>query len=398
MKKVALIFSTKLSNQNGASAVLRSLYNNTESFNRNGVELSLYSPDNYSNEYKAIVLPDDVQKGFYKKSVKLIKKAAKSNNFAAIIAVLGSAFRPANSVVKQFNLSNNNEEILFMHELFTCYKYIKKRKDKKKKIILVLHNTGDTFSMLKTYYPKIEKSFFYKYLLEIEKKVFAEIDKLGFVADYPMKNFLNLHPHFDVNKIFYVYNGISLECAPKKQSNKRFATFEICCVGTICERKGQRFIVEALRKLKENLIIPDVHFSMIGAGETMNELLELSKKYEVSKHISFYGSSDSIDEFLINSDIFILPSIDEGFPISILEAMRASLPIVSTKVGGIPEMIENGQSGIFIEPSDDGVYDFLVNINKYNWAEMGEKSNKLFLKKYTVDKMIESYSNMIKSL
>ena len=397
MKKIALIFSTKLTNPNGASAVMRSLYNNKGSFQRNGIELNLYSPDNILKENNLVVKSDPkTKKKFSKKIIAYIKNNVPKNNLYAIASILISGLRPASRIIRQYDLVNNNEDILFFHEIFTCYKYIKHRKNKKNKIILVLHNNGDTFAMVRKSFPEIEKSFFYKYLLRIEKKVLHEVDKLGYVAEYPLKNFIKLNPNFNVNKLFFVHNGLSQEEKIKRNSNS--FKIEICCVGTICERKGQRFIVEALAKLKKEQTIPDIHFSIIGGGEIEKELIGLSEKFGLSEHISFEGSSDKINSFLYKSNIFILPSTDEGLPIAIIEAMRASLPIVSTKVGGIPEMIKEGETGIFIEPSTTGVYDFLINIDKYNWMEMGKKSNNLFLNKFTDDKMINSYSRILKSL
>ena len=129
-----------------------------------------------------------------------------------------------------------------------------------------------------------------------------------------------------------------------------------------------------------------------------DRLLAQMEEYNIEKYISFIGNSNKVTEYLLQSDIFILPSLDEGFPIAILEAMRASLPIVSTKVGGIPEMLENGVNGIFIDPSTKGVCDFISNINNYDWKAMGEKSYQIFLEKFTVKTMIDSYSSVMNQL
>lgn len=94
------------------------------------------------------------------------------------------------------------------------------------------------------------------------------------------------------------------------------------------------------------------------------------------------------------NNIFILPSVDEGLPISIIEAMRQSLPIVSTKVGGIPEMIEEKVTGIFIDPSTEGVKSFFINMDKYDWREMGENSRRLYENKFSIESMIDTYSNI----
>ena len=63
------------------------------------------------------------------------------------------------------------------------------------------------------------KSTFYKYLERIEQYVFENIDRLGYSADYPCRNFMELHPEFDKNKLFYVYNGLSLDPLKKNLAN-----------------------------------------------------------------------------------------------------------------------------------------------------------------------------------
>lgn len=395
MKKVALIYFTSMNSPTGASAVMRSFYNGKEEFKNNGIDLSIYSPGLY-NTSEEISVQKDNDKGFYKMCSGIIRKYAKNNTLAALITITIPYLR--SSIVKSYLSSNNSEDVVFIHDLLTCYKYIKLRKNKKVKIILVLHSDGDTFSMWKEAYKTLEKSFIYKYLLRIERKVLKNIDKLGFVANYPSQIFLNIHPEFDKNKVFYVYNGLTLGDSKIEITKKPTKTYEICCVGTVSERKGQRFIVEALHKMSKDSIVPNVHFSVIGGGNIKNELEALSAQYGISEYITFLGSCTNVNEYLINSNIFILPSLVEGFPIAILEAMRAKLPIVSTKVAGIPEMMEQNVTGIFIEPSADGVFNFLRNIDNYDWNKMGGKSYEFFLEKFTVEKMIKSYSKIMKTI
>ena len=395
MKKVALIFSANLSNPTGSSAIVRNFADSKAIFKKNGIQLSIYAPDMQNQEVK-ISVQKEGKKGFYSKCAEIISNYGVNHALGAVIRLFVSYIR--SMTVKDYLAKNTKDEVVFFHELFTCYKYLKKRKNNEAKVVLVMHNDGDTFKMLRTEYKTLEKSFFYKYFLRIERHVLENIDRLGFSADYPCRNFMQLHPEFDKNKIFYVYNGLSLDYLNKNLTNNNSGTYEICCVGTVMERKGQRFIVEALHKMAVTSTIPDIHFSIIGAGPLKNELEILSEQYGISKFITFCGSSSNVNKYLVNSDIFILPSITEGFPIAILEAMRVGLPIVSTNVAGIPEMIKNGHTGIIIEPSVDGVFGFLSNFEKYDWKKMGENSHDLFLEKFTTEKMMESYSTVLKSV
>ena len=94
----------------------------------------------------------------------------------------------------------------------------------------------------------------------------------------------------------------------------------------------------------------------------------------------------------------MLPSRDEGVPISILEAMRAGLPIISTNIAGIPEMFFSCINGIVISPCLEDIYDILCHIESYNWSAMGKLSYELYQQKFTLDSMIESYANILNAI
>lgn len=139
----------------------------------------------------------------------------------------------------------------------------------------------------------------------------------------------------------------------------------------------------------------DFHVTVLGDGVIRSALEKKIKDNNLSDYISFKGFTNNVDQYLIASDIFILPSKDEGFPMSILEAMRLSLPIISTKIAGIPEMVKTGYNGILVEPSTKEIYNVLLNIDKYNWEEMGTNSRKLFLDQFIIDGMVNKYSDIL---
>ena len=101
---------------------------------------------------------------------------------------------------------------------------------------------------------------------------------------------------------------------------------------------------------------------------------------------------------LAEENIYILMSQNEGLPISIIEAMRAGLPVISTKVAGIPEIVKDGYNGILLQPSTDELVPILENIEKYNWKDMGIKSRERFEKELTFDRMRKDFCDMFDSL
>ena len=78
--------------------------------------------------------------------------------------------------------------------------------------------------------------------------------------------------------------------------------------------------------------------------------------------------------------------------------MRQGLPIISTRVGGIPEMIIEGETGFLIEPSKEGVKDFLMNLDKYDWKKMGDNSKRLFDEWFSLHSMVNGYSEVFHNL
>ncbi|MEK7627766.1 MAG: glycosyltransferase family 4 protein [Patescibacteria group bacterium] len=168
-------------------------------------------------------------------------------------------------------------------------------------------------------------------------------------------------------------------------------------VGTIANfysNKGLLYLIEAARILSNDKLI----FIVIGDGAERKELEEMIKKYNLENNFFLLGSMADAHKYLKAFDLFVLPSIKEGMPWTVLEAMAAGLSIVATKVGGVSEMVENGKSGILVEPqnsqelvvaiketvSDDNLRKFLGDNafsavkEKFSLVEMLRKTRDLF--------------------
>lgn len=258
------------------------------------------------------------------------------------------------------------------------------------RVVLVVHENGLTHDTTLTDYPSLKKPYFYKKLLKISEYVFENVDKLGFVSETSMKTFIENNPDYPKEKLFFNLNGIP-STANSYKSDINNNILNICCVGTVNERKGQRDIVEAVILLSEEEK-EKIHIDIVGDGEIKQELEQICKENNLSKYISFLGRRSDIENILSQNNIFLLPSKMEGLPISILEAMRQGLPIISSKVGGIPEMVENGKTGLLIEPNRDDLIKIFKNISRYDWKKMGEESKKLFENKFSLKSMVDKYS------
>lgn len=125
----------------------------------------------------------------------------------------------------------------------------------------------------------------------------------------------------------------------------------IIFVGSIRHVKGVEYLIEAIKIVKRKY--PSARLMLVGAVEHEKiPLMERVTNSDLAKYVQFIGNVpvDKIPIYMTASDIFVLPSISEGFPLVVLEAMASGLPVVATRVGGIPEIIIDGQNGFLVEP------------------------------------------------
>jgi glycosyltransferase involved in cell wall biosynthesis len=145
-------------------------------------------------------------------------------------------------------------------------------------------------------------------------------------------------------------------------------SFLVLTVGFVGSRKGYLDILDALPQVVETN--DSVKFVFVGGEERPGEnypVLSRIKNQNLDRWVLVTGEvhRSSVPLYLAAANVFLLPSREEGMPIAILEAMRAGLPIITTRVGGIPEMIEDGRSGILIEPgTPDTIAEALISLLK----------------------------------
>jgi len=171
------------------------------------------------------------------------------------------------------------------------------------------------------------------------------------------------------DKIRVIDNGIALERFEKLAETKNMKNqlgFEekiriIGTIGNLGTEKGHIYLLEAAKQILD--VVKDLKFLIIGDGRLRKQLEEKSEELGIKKHVIFTGQRKDIPELLMAMDIFVLPSIKEGLPIALLEAMAAKRPVIATRVGAIPKVIENKNTGILVEPKDvTGLRDAIMNL------------------------------------
>ncbi|MCZ6766610.1 MAG: glycosyltransferase family 4 protein [bacterium] len=133
-------------------------------------------------------------------------------------------------------------------------------------------------------------------------------------------------------------NGLTL---PEKRSKGD----KIVCLGRLVEVKGVRYLIEAVKDIPD---CPEVIIA--GAGPEEETLKEMA----AGLNIRFTGRVLNIENVFMEGGIFILPSLSEGLPQAMLEAMSYGLPVIATTVGGVPDVVEHGRTGFLVEPGNAG--------------------------------------------
>lgn len=143
-----------------------------------------------------------------------------------------------------------------------------------------------------------------------------------------------------------------------KETKRESDSFTAITVARLVEKKGIRYAILAIKELMKEY--PNIQYRIIGSGHLENELKALVSSFGLENNVTFLGNleDDSLIEELRTATMFILPCIRaengdmDGIPVSLMEAMYSGIPVVSTRISGIPELIENGQEGILIEPKN----------------------------------------------
>ncbi|MCT7968524.1 glycosyltransferase [Laspinema sp. D1] len=209
-------------------------------------------------------------------------------------------------------------------------------------------------------------------------------------------------------KIKFIPNGIEpIEIYDNRNKNIRIkqnpcrsCEIIISVVGLLVERKGHRFLLDAIKIIKDNNPHLWNHLKLwvIGDGELRQSLECYAKSLEISENIVFWGHRPDVLEKLFASDFLVLPSIkDEDFPFVILEAMLLGKPVISTYVAGIPEQVEDGKTGLLVQPGDalslSKAISELCRDPKLI-KKMGEAGKQRFESNFTSDISLKSYLDL----
>jgi len=126
--------------------------------------------------------------------------------------------------------------------------------------------------------------------------------------------------------------------------------FVIGYAGRLSKEKGIEYLIRACAILKDR--IKSIKIIIMGEGKERTELEELSLKSGLQENVLFTGFLNDVERWLPAIDVFVLPSMTEGTPLALLEAMLCGNAVVASKVGGVPDIVKSGKNGFLVQPGN----------------------------------------------
>lgn len=211
----------------------------------------------------------------------------------------------------------------------------------------------------------------------IEEAYFTELEKVGMeasteivmISDSFRPDLMDFGAKDE--RMVTVHTGIDFKPLPHKDHENIVLT----CVSRLSPRKGHGFLLEALSKIREHLA--NVEVWIVGDGVMKDKLMEQAKERKLN-NVIFFGKRHDIPYILSMSDIYVLATVNDNFPLSVMEAMFSRQAVITTTCGGIPEMVQHEETGILCEPGNvdqlaDAIKRFITNKDdRYRFAKAAE--------------------------
>ena len=162
-------------------------------------------------------------------------------------------------------------------------------------------------------------------------------------------------------------------------------------VGWLTPVKGHRFLIQAIARLKP--AHPRLHLVIVAGGGSSDRLSRLAVELGVDDSVTFLGERSDVPECLAAMHLFVLPSLNEGMGRALVEAMAAGLPVVATRVGGVPAIVEDGRTGLLVPPGDAAALAAAIDelLRRPEWAkELGTAAQQSIGERFGIPAMVQA--------
>ncbi len=169
--------------------------------------------------------------------------------------------------------------------------------------------------------------------------------------------------------------------------------------GRFVQRKGINYLLEAWIEVQRQF--PQARLLLLGDGQTLEDTKRYAEKLGISKTVLFLGHVNNVQDYLCSADLFVLPSLQEGLPNALLEAMAAGLPVVATRIGGVEDIVENEKNGLLVPPADSKALAEAIKrllSNKALAEHLARSGYSTIKKHYSLDSIVKKYLKLYRGL
>ena len=236
--------------------------------------------------------------------------------------------------------------------------------------------------------------------LEAHPLIWAMADRVVAVSEDARRELL-AHNRIAANKVRVVLNGIDLNPYSREthHSPLRKADFGIPdavpvvgTVGRLSKEKDHHTLLMAFRQVSDTG--SPAHLVIVGGGPLQADLGALIQRLGLGARVHLLGSRSDVPDLLPLFDAFVLSSVMEGVSLTLLEAMAAGLPVVATRVGGTPEVVADGESGILVEAgTPEALSSALLSVlaDAHVRQKMGARGREIAFRKFDIGRMVDEY-------
>lgn len=236
---------------------------------------------------------------------------------------------------------------------------------------------------------------FYKFVEKIVGRITSGIIT---VSNYDLQ-LARQHKVATPSKLFTIHNGVH-ELPALKRGVKEEGKLKIVMVARFEVPKRQLDVIKALQNIQPS----KWHVTFAGDGPLLQQAKDDVEEKSLQNAVTFLGKCNHVEEVLAQSDIFILLSDWEGLPLSVLEAMRSSMPVIASDVGGVSEAVEDGVNGFLIKKNDFEQVEWKIKKlleDPELRLSMGQASREFYESRFTFEKMLHKtnafYEEIIQS-
>ena len=222
-----------------------------------------------------------------------------------------------------------------------------------------------------------------------------------------VRRFVMQHMGLPPERITTIHNGVDRARfdAPAKVGREQLGLrAQLPVVGTVCRldepKKGLAVLLQAMRLASDRGDAPAWQLVIVGEGPAREGLTQLSERLGLADRVIFAGSRRDVAAILPLLDLFVCPSLYEGFGIAIVEAMMAGRPVVASSVGGITEIVRSGDTGLLVPPGDPAALAGAIQdlLRQPELAARLGREGKRAATEFSVDTMVERHQALYESL